>query len=159
MRSARTGGDPSPTAGSTAMSWPAPGMAGPSMSGPAGPIIRADTALPPTRCRCGAATSTSAGSNHDSEPVGPGVCACPGDLHLGHRGVPAGASGQCLAAPGRPGARRRLRRGPRGRLCRRLHALTQTEGLHAHVLFTDLAIYMEKGERIDYFAAGELAAL
>ena len=47
----------------------------------------------------------------------------------------------------------------RGRLFRMLQALTRTEGLHAHVVFTDLAIYMEKGERIDYFAPGELAAL
>jgi hypothetical protein len=47
----------------------------------------------------------------------------------------------------------------RGRLFRRLQALTRTEGLHAHVVFTDLAIYREKGERIDYFRPGELAAL
>ena len=50
-------------------------------------------------------------------------------------------------------------RGMRGRLFRRLQALTRTEGLHAHIVFTDLAIYMEKGERIDYFTPGELAAL
>lgn len=50
-------------------------------------------------------------------------------------------------------------RAMRGRLFRRLQALTQTEGLHAHVVFTDLAIYMEKGERIDYFTPGELATL
>jgi len=47
----------------------------------------------------------------------------------------------------------------RGRLFRRLQALTRTEGLHAHIVFTDRAIYMEKGERIDYFTPGELAAL
>jgi len=47
----------------------------------------------------------------------------------------------------------------RGRLFRRLQALTRTEGLHAHVVFTDRAIYKEKGERIDYFTPGELAAV
>ncbi len=46
----------------------------------------------------------------------------------------------------------------RGRLFRRLQALTRAEGLHAHIVFTDGAIYLEKGERIDYFASGELAA-
>lgn len=46
----------------------------------------------------------------------------------------------------------------RGRLFRRLWSLTRTEGLHAHIVFTDRAIYMEKGERIDYFAPGELVA-
>jgi tellurite methyltransferase len=50
-------------------------------------------------------------------------------------------------------------RGVRGRLFRRLRSLTRTEGLHAHIVFTDWAIYMEKGERIDYFAPGELVAL
>jgi tellurite methyltransferase len=50
-------------------------------------------------------------------------------------------------------------RAMRGRLFRRLQALTRTEGLHAHIVFTDLAIYMEKGERIDYFTPGELVAL
>ena len=44
----------------------------------------------------------------------------------------------------------------RDRLFRRLQALTRTEGLHAHIVFTDRAIYMEKGERIDYFTPGEL---
>jgi tellurite methyltransferase len=47
----------------------------------------------------------------------------------------------------------------RGRLFRRLQVLTRTEGLHAHIVFTDRAIYTEKGERIDYFAPGELVAL
>jgi tellurite methyltransferase len=47
----------------------------------------------------------------------------------------------------------------RGRLFRKLWSLTRTEGLHAHIVFTDRAIYMEKGERIDYFTPGELVAL
>jgi tellurite methyltransferase len=46
----------------------------------------------------------------------------------------------------------------RGRLFRRLEALTRAEGLHAHVVFTDGVIYQEKRERIDYFTPGELAA-
>ena len=47
----------------------------------------------------------------------------------------------------------------RGRLFRRLQALTRSEGLHAHIVFTDQAIYREKGERIDYFTPEELAGL
>ena len=50
-------------------------------------------------------------------------------------------------------------RAMRGGLFRRLQALTRPEGLHAHIVFTDRAIYIEKGERIDYFRPGELAAL
>jgi tellurite methyltransferase len=50
-------------------------------------------------------------------------------------------------------------RAMRGRLFRRLQALTRTEGLHAHIVFTDRTIYVEKGERIDYFAPRELVAL
>jgi len=50
-------------------------------------------------------------------------------------------------------------RASRGRLFRRLRALTRPGGLHAHIVFTDRLIHPEKGERIDYFASGELAAL
>lgn len=39
----------------------------------------------------------------------------------------------------------------------RLHALTAPGGYHAHVVFTDRHVHEEKGERIDYFAPGELA--
>ena len=39
-----------------------------------------------------------------------------------------------------------------------LKAITREHGLHAHILFTDRAVYVEKGERIDYFAPGELTA-
>ena len=39
-----------------------------------------------------------------------------------------------------------------------LKAITREHGLHAHIVFTDRAVYVEKGERIDYFALGELTA-
>ena len=39
-----------------------------------------------------------------------------------------------------------------------LKAITREHGLHAHIVFTDRAVYVEKGERIDYFAPGELTA-
>lgn len=45
----------------------------------------------------------------------------------------------------------------RARLFARLKARTRPAGYHAHVVFTDGRIYVEKGERIDYFADGELA--
>jgi tellurite methyltransferase len=47
---------------------------------------------------------------------------------------------------------RRVRR----RLFPRLKALTRPAGLHAHTVFTDRVVYVEKGERIDYFTPGEL---
>jgi tellurite methyltransferase len=47
---------------------------------------------------------------------------------------------------------RRARRG----LLARVKALTRPAGLHAHLVFTDRAVYVEKNERIDYFTAGEL---
>lgn len=47
----------------------------------------------------------------------------------------------------------------RERLFRRLKLLTVPRGLHAHIVFTDAAIYRERGEEIDYFAAGELASM
>jgi SAM-dependent methyltransferase len=36
-------------------------------------------------------------------------------------------------------------------------AKTRGRGLNAHVVFTDLRVYVEKDEEIDYFSAGELA--
>ena len=39
----------------------------------------------------------------------------------------------------------------------RLKKLTAPGGRHAHLVFTDREIYVEKGEVIDYFAPGELA--
>jgi len=47
----------------------------------------------------------------------------------------------------------------RTRLFARLRTHTREHGLHAHVVFTDRAVYVEKGEQIDYFAPGELAGL
>lgn len=47
----------------------------------------------------------------------------------------------------------------RPRFFSRLQSLTRPGGLHAHAVFTDREIYVEKGEVIDYFASGELAAL
>lgn len=44
----------------------------------------------------------------------------------------------------------------RRRLFPRLKALTRPGGLHAHIVFTDRAVYVERGERIDYYAPGEL---
>ena len=50
-------------------------------------------------------------------------------------------------------------RAVRARLFPRLRAVTPEHGFHAHVVFTDRSVYVEKGERIDYFAPGELAGL
>jgi len=47
----------------------------------------------------------------------------------------------------------------RDRLFRRLKVLTNPGGVHAHLVFTDAAIYREKSETIDYFKSGELADL
>lgn len=44
----------------------------------------------------------------------------------------------------------------RMRLIGRLKRLTRAGGYHAFVVFTDRAVYPEKGEVIDYFAPGEL---
>lgn len=44
----------------------------------------------------------------------------------------------------------------RARLFPRLQALTPPGGYHAHIVFTDRRIYVEKGETIDYFRPGEL---
>ena len=41
-------------------------------------------------------------------------------------------------------------------LFRRLQSLTAPRGFHAHVVFTDAHIYVEKDEEIDYFRSGEL---
>jgi len=46
----------------------------------------------------------------------------------------------------------------RERLLRRLRAITAPGGRHAHVVFTDRDVYVEKGEAIDYFEPGELIA-
>jgi tellurite methyltransferase len=47
----------------------------------------------------------------------------------------------------------------RSRLFRRLKKLTRPGGVHAHIVFTDVSIYAEKGEEIDYFAPGDLGAI
>ena len=44
----------------------------------------------------------------------------------------------------------------RPRLFKRLKALTRGRGINAHLVFTDLRVYVEKDEEIDYFTAGEL---
>ncbi|HET7874144.1 MAG TPA: class I SAM-dependent methyltransferase [Methylomirabilota bacterium] len=49
----------------------------------------------------------------------------------------------------------RRRRGP---LLERLKTITRPGGYHAHLVFTDRAVYREKGEVVDYFASGELAS-
>jgi tellurite methyltransferase len=46
----------------------------------------------------------------------------------------------------------------RAELFATLRRLTRPGGLHACAVFTDRLVYVEKGERIDYFAPGELAA-
>lgn len=55
------------------------------------------------------------------------------------------------------GAIHYLRRQTRVRFLSRLQSLTRPGGLHAHVVFTDREVYVEKGEVIDYFVPGELA--
>jgi tellurite methyltransferase len=47
----------------------------------------------------------------------------------------------------------------RGRLFRRLRTLTRPGGVHAHIVFTDVMMYAEKGEEIDYFLPGELGSI
>jgi len=47
----------------------------------------------------------------------------------------------------------------RPRLVAGLAALTRPAGYHAHIVFTDRRVYVEQGEAIDYFTAGELAGL
>lgn len=44
-------------------------------------------------------------------------------------------------------------------LFRRLKTLTRPNGLHGHVVFTDVSVYVERSEEIDYFAPGELQTL
>lgn len=44
----------------------------------------------------------------------------------------------------------------RTHLFRRLKAITVPGGYQAHLVFTAESVYVEKGERIDYFEAGEL---
>ena len=55
------------------------------------------------------------------------------------------------------GAIHHVPRNDRPRLFKRLKALTRGRGLNAHLVFTDLRVYVEKDEEIDYFSAGELA--
>jgi tellurite methyltransferase len=57
------------------------------------------------------------------------------------------------------GAIHYLPRVVRARLFPRLKAVTPESGLHAQIVFTDRSVYVEKGERIDYFAPGELTGL
>ena len=45
----------------------------------------------------------------------------------------------------------------RPRLFARLKARTRPGGYHAHVVFTDGRVYVEKRERVDYFTQAELA--
>lgn len=44
----------------------------------------------------------------------------------------------------------------RARLLQRLKALTRAGGHHAHIVFTDREVYVERGEIIDYFTPEEL---
>src|SRR5262245_9826025 len=44
----------------------------------------------------------------------------------------------------------------RARLLARVKAATSPVGVHAHLVFTDREVYVERNERIDYFGAGEL---
>ncbi|MBI4588474.1 MAG: class I SAM-dependent methyltransferase [Candidatus Rokubacteria bacterium] len=55
------------------------------------------------------------------------------------------------------GAIHYVSRRERARLFPKLKALTPPGGYHAHIVFTDRAVYREKGEVIDYFAPEELA--
>ena len=45
----------------------------------------------------------------------------------------------------------------RAELLARVKAATSPAGVHAHLVFTDRTVYVEKNERIDYFTDGELA--
>lgn len=49
-------------------------------------------------------------------------------------------------------------RARRDRLFARLANITRPAGYHAHVVFTDRLVYVEKREVIDYFEAGEITA-
>ena len=55
------------------------------------------------------------------------------------------------------GAVHHVQKDDRPRLFKRLKALTRGQGFNAHLVFTDLRVYVEKDEEIDYFTAGELA--
>lgn len=54
------------------------------------------------------------------------------------------------------GAVHYLPRPVRDRLFPRWQAATRPGGLHAHIVFTDRLIYVEKGEVVEYFRPGEL---
>ena len=47
----------------------------------------------------------------------------------------------------------------RPRLFRRLGTLTRPNGVHGHIVFTDVSAYVELSEEIDYFAPGELGTI
>jgi tellurite methyltransferase len=47
-------------------------------------------------------------------------------------------------------------RAARSPLIARLRERTRPGGYHAHIVFTDRAVYVEEGEVIDYFAPGEI---
>ena len=57
------------------------------------------------------------------------------------------------------GAVHYVARGARERLFARARLMTRAGGYHAHIVFTDTLVYVEKGEVIDYFTTGELHAL
>lgn len=54
------------------------------------------------------------------------------------------------------GALHYVERHRRGRMLDRLKAATAVGGFHAHLVFTDRDVYVEGGEIVDYFGAGEL---
>lgn len=57
------------------------------------------------------------------------------------------------------GAIHHVPKGERPHLFKRLKALTRERGFNSHLVFTDVRVYAEKDEEIDYFAPGELAQI
>jgi tellurite methyltransferase len=47
----------------------------------------------------------------------------------------------------------------RSQLFRRLRFLTRPNGVHGHIVFTNVRIYVERSEEIDYFKPGELGKI
>jgi hypothetical protein len=47
----------------------------------------------------------------------------------------------------------------RSHLFRRLRFLTRPNGVHGHIVFTNVRIYVERSEEIDYFKPGELGRI
>ncbi|MBI4635891.1 MAG: class I SAM-dependent methyltransferase [Candidatus Rokubacteria bacterium] len=72
-----------------------------------------------------------------------------GDMARGRFGGPFHLVYSC-------GAIHYVPRQARVRLFRRLKSVTVPDGYHAHIVFTAESVYVEKGELIDYFGAGEL---